>query len=220
MNEKERIAKRFAVHDIVFLRDEDAFIGSVTPQPWVEEALKDTLAAVVRRGPRPGALIPVSVRGREYTQRCAGFVSSAAISKSIKPEHLVERRAWRTHRRHDQVASFRQLEMLTDVWASSGLVWGPVGIIGFELATKYPVTGKNDDLDILIRAEARISFEEAKAYWDAAASAEVHVDIQLETPQGGISLIDYLRRPPKVLVQTDAGPKLVRDPWEDLSSLE
>lgn len=215
MSDKESTSRRFAVHDVVFLREEEAFISSVTPQAWVEEALKETLAAVVRRGPRPGALVPVGVRGRDRSQRCAGFVSSAAITESIKPEQLVERRVWRKYRRREQIAALRHLELLTDTWTSSDVVWGPVGVIGFELATRHPITDQHSDLEIMIRAGNRISFEQAEAYLEVAVSAEIHVEVQLETPQGGVSLLDYLRRPPKFLVQTDAGPKLVRDPWQE-----
>lgn len=215
MNEKESTSKHFTVHDILLLRDEEAFISSVTPQPWVDEALRATLAVIVRRGPRPGHLVPVGVRGLEVSQRCAGFVAPAAVTKSISPEYLVEQRVWRSHPRRDQILACCSLERFTSTWASSAITWGPIGIIGFELATELPLASAESDLDIIIRAAHRLSLEQAKEFLEVASSSEVHVNIHLETPQGELALMDYLRQPAKFLVQTDAGPKLVPDPWAE-----
>ena len=41
-------------------------------------------------------------------------------------------------------------------WADLPLPWGPVGSVGFELATGRKVTTEVSDLDIVIRAKQRI----------------------------------------------------------------
>jgi phosphoribosyl-dephospho-CoA transferase len=213
MNERESTAKRFFAHDILLLRDEEAFVSSVAPEPWVEEVLKETLTVVVRRGPRPGLLIPVGVRGKIASQRCAGFISPMSVLERIRPEQLVEKRAWRSHSRRNEISAFRHLEIINHVWESSGILWGPIGGIGFELVTGLPISTEDSDLDLIIRAEQRISTKQAQQWVEDSESKEIRVNIHLETPLGGVTLHEFIRRSPRLLVHTDTGPKLIHDPW-------
>lgn len=213
VNEKENSARRFSAHDFLFLGDEEAFVSSIAPEPWVDEVLRKTRTVVVRRGPRPGVLIPVGVRGKTIAQRCAGFISPASVLEKIKPEQIVEKRAWLSSPRRDEVTALRHLETVAHAWLPYNVLWGPVGTIGFELVTGLPVSEMNSNLDLLIRTEQRIPLDLAQRLMETSKSTAIEVDVHLETPQGGIALEEYLRQSPKLLVYTDAGPKLVPDPW-------
>jgi phosphoribosyl-dephospho-CoA transferase len=39
------------------------------------------------------------------------------------------------------------------------------------------------------------------------------VDMQIETPFGGIALLEYVRQDSRLLMRTSQGPRLVIDPW-------
>ena len=47
------------------------------------------------------------------------------------------------------------------------------------------------------------------------AQALCRLDILLETPLGGVALVDWAASAPRVLLKTAAGPQLVRDPWPE-----
>jgi phosphoribosyl-dephospho-CoA transferase len=69
------------------------------------------------------------------------------------------------------------------------------------------------DLDLLVRLPRR----PARGLFDALCTLQdgqpCRLDIQIDTGAGGFALAEYARGG-RVLLKTDAGPRLVDDPWE------
>src|ERR1700679_1840805 len=84
--------------------------------------------------------------------------------------------------------------------------WGPGGSVGFELATNTHVVKPESDLDIVLYAERRITAEEAKFLCDRAMDLTAVVDIRVETPTCGFSLIEYAQTASSsILLRTPSG---------------
>ncbi len=89
---------------------------------------------------------------------------------------------------------------------------GITGSTGYALATGIPVIHADSDLDLLIRAPCTVS-PEAFTDWQAQLSrALCRADTQVDTPEGGFALAEWLRDG-KTLLKTQYGPRLVADPW-------
>ena len=159
-------------------------------------------------------LIPVGVRGSTRAERFAAFLAPAAVAARVMPEDLATAQAWRqTPGRHPAGALLRVLDTVDELFASQSLVWGPTGSVGFELATGAATAGPTSDLDVVVRAPEPWIPDRAPGLADDLARLPVRVDAQLETPAGAVALVEYARGG-RVLLRTQDGPKLVRDPWE------
>jgi phosphoribosyl-dephospho-CoA transferase len=199
-------------HDLVALRRPAALDGTVVRVPdWVAPALRRTLTVVVRRAPRGDDRVPVGVRGSRRDQRHGTWVRHADIARTTTPEHLAARLAGGAPR-PPLVAA-----LLTDLARElADLAWGPVGSVGFELATGVPAVRPTSDVDLLVRGHAPDAHD-----WGALAEllvrlGDVHgrrLDCQVDTGLGGVHLDDLAGAAPEVLLRTDAGPLLVADPW-------
>ena len=102
-----------------------------------------------------------------------------------------------------------------------GLAWGPVGSVGFELATGAAATGAASDLDLLVRAPSPIEGRGASLAVALRRVGRRHgcrLDCLMETPAGGVHLDDLTARGP-VLTRTDHGPFVVADPWEPVATV-
>jgi hypothetical protein len=85
--------------------------------------------------------------------------------------------------------------------------WGPGGSVGFELATGRHVVKLESDLDIVIYAEGKITREQARSLQARTMNLSVAVDIRVETPACGFSLIEYARGGPQAfycVLRTDS----------------
>jgi phosphoribosyl-dephospho-CoA transferase len=158
-------------------------------------------------------MIPVGVRGTTRSERCAGVVPRHAVVQVISPESLVASRVWRHAARLNQIPAFAYLDSLLETWKSYEITWGPTGSIGFELATGIPVARPESDLDLRIMAKERLTREMAQNLLAALPSAEMRLDVQLETPRGAISLAEYVSQSETMLLRTNQGPFLIKDPW-------
>jgi phosphoribosyl-dephospho-CoA transferase len=180
---------------------------------WVPARLARTPWVVVRRARAPSALIPVGVRGSTRAERLAAFLSPTAVTARVTPEGLATVRGWRqTPPTHSADALLRVLDTAEELFASQGLVWGPTGSVGFELATGIATVGPTSDLDMVVRAPEPWPPERARGLADALARLPMRVDVQLDTPSGAVALTEYARGG-RVLLRTPDGPKLVNDPW-------
>jgi phosphoribosyl-dephospho-CoA transferase len=110
--------------------------------------------------------------------------------------------------------AFLQTDTLSPL---AGLVWGPTGSAGFELATRVPTVIESSDLDLLIRTPEPLAQDFARALLDQvltlAKRAGIRVDAQLETPAGGIALAEWAAGKPRVMARNAHGPQLIADPW-------
>jgi phosphoribosyl-dephospho-CoA transferase len=176
---------------------------------WVLSSIVACPWGVVRRAPHPPGLVPVGIRGPERWQRHAVLVPSGAVTRSVPPEALGDRRP----RLPRLAATLSAVALRLAAEPDAGATWGPVGGVGFELATGQPATHPGSDLDLLIRTPRRLERIRAARLVAAFAALPGTVDCQLETPGGGVGLTEWARTGGPVMVRTDHGPHLVDDPW-------
>ncbi len=171
-------------HDLIWLTARDALEGIT--ESWVDAAWHTGLPVVVRRDVDSEGRIPVGVRGLRRDQRAAGWVKPERVTRVVSPESLS---------------------------VTAELLRSPItGSTGYALATGIPVIHADSDLDLLIRAPQPVS-PDAFAAWQAQLSrALCRADTQVDTPEGGFALAEWLRDG-KTLLKTRRGPRLVTDPW-------
>ncbi|MEV5895073.1 malonate decarboxylase holo-ACP synthase [Nonomuraea fuscirosea] len=178
---------------------------------WAAASLAACGWAVVRRAPHPPGLIPVGVRGPRRSQRHAAFVPAGEVTRRVPPEEL--NRSCGPHLSAALRDTLSAVDLRLAEEVGRGAVWGPVGSVGFELATGHRVTHPESDLDLLVRTPHRLSPATAARLVTAFAALPSRVDCQLETPRGGIALAEWARTGGPVLARTPHGPELVDDPW-------
>lgn len=207
--ERSARAADFLPHDLVELAAPDDLVSETAIPGWVRASLARTPFVVVRRAYPLRALVPVGVRGRTRGERFAAWLPAASAVRRVSPEALVSRRA-RGPGRAPALAALDDVERLM---AGQGLRWGPVGSVGFELATGLPCVTERSDLDLILRAPAPLAVADARRLRAALAALPVRADAQLETPAGGVALAEYADDPPRVVLRTLAGPRRVTSPW-------
>lgn len=171
---------------------------------------------VVRRdAPGSSRHVPIGMRGFQRQQRCAGWASPSRIGRVCTPEELADSRCWTSYDACE-LPAIAALWQIAPVINALKLVWGPVGSIGFTLASGILVCRASSDLDLLIRAPAPLSQAVLKALHALFEHAPCRLDIQVDAPKGGFSLAEWLSGRGQVLLKTASGPRLVRNPWDDL----
>jgi phosphoribosyl-dephospho-CoA transferase len=202
-------------HDLIRLHQPIALTIDAPVPSWVAPTLRRTPWVVVRRGYLRDGMLPVGVRGSARHERFAAFLAVAEIADRLSPEdltilrHDVERQRW------NSVPARAALARLAPMLARGGHCWGPIGSVGFEIATGVPTATMSSDLDLVLRQEHRLAPNEAIELCAALteAAAPVRVDVMLETPSGGVSLRDLAARPACALVRSRDGACLAADPW-------
>jgi phosphoribosyl-dephospho-CoA transferase len=134
---------------------------------------------------------PVAVRGASRSQRYTLIAPDHCLIDAVAPEAVAGVRAWPT-RDIPALEAFRELRAPLNRF---GLPWGPIGSVGFELATGVATATPDSDLDLMIRLPGLCQsiIDELVAlhdnhFWNAAA----RVDCQVETPVGPISLTELV----------------------------
>ena len=210
-----------APHDLLRLREGVDFACPAPLPGWILDALNRAPFVVVRRAPLlGGGLVPVGVRGPSRRDRFAAHVPIDAIAERITPEQLADARPWRGSPRRTSFPALRGLEVADRVLSSLGLCWGPIGSVGFELASGLPTTSLASDLDLLLRCHEPLSVSAVRRLLAALAAAPVRVDTQIETPNGAVALTEYARGEAPMLLRTTDAPRLVADPWTPAFSEE
>ena len=180
---------------------------------WAREVLAAGQPVVVRRGPAPDGWIAVGVRGRSRDQRYATWMPLAAISRRVAPEQLTGGGAGQ-----DAWPALRALAWLAPQLDALDLEWGVTGGAGYQLASGAQVLHGNSDLDLLLRAPQPLERGAAAELLALLELALCRVDLQLETPRGAIALREWAGPAPQVLLKTHQGPRLVRDPWQEVAA--
>lgn len=208
---------RWHAHDILRLHRLQAFDDEPA---WVRDAFARAPFVVVRRAQAAPGFVAVGVRGFARHERYGTWARCEDIEAAVKPEALPSASTLSAERRSlPALAALAALETLRGDSSSrlDALAWGPTGSVGFELATSIPIVSSTSDLDLLIRIPNRFSLAEAQklqALFDMHASrAGVRIDVQLETPAGGIALAEYASGKARVMARHASGPRLVADPW-------
>jgi phosphoribosyl-dephospho-CoA transferase len=168
----------------------DDYLPSHAP-PWVRTALRRTAWVVVLRTTAKSLGHAVGVRGADRSQRYSLIAPDHCVVDVIAPEAVAGVRAWPT-RDIPALEGFRQVRAPLNHLA---LPWGPIGSVGFELATGVPTATPNSDLDLVIRLPGlcqSIIDELIRLHDSHFRNVELRVDCQVETPVGGISLTELV----------------------------
>lgn len=184
---------------------------------WVEHSLRKAPFVVVRRAKLFDGMIPVGVRGSLRSQRYAAYLAPESIRNRITPEQLSPARGWLASARSEEVLALKVLAGLEEKLLNFPLTYGPIGSIGFELASGYPMATFSSDLDLLIRVPERLSMPLAQELATIFSASPCRVDAKLETPRGAVALAEYASGQRPLLLRHDSGPVLIEDPWESLA---
>lgn len=200
----------YAVHDILQIAPE-AVIHDSLPA-WAAESLAACPFVVVRRAHAQNGLVPVGIRGAQRHRREAAFVPHKAVCSHIPPALLADEARWHSGRLSTLPVA-AALNKVAEAATHFGLVWGPVGSVGFELASGRPCVHAASDLDLAFYPPTP---------WPTAAAAQLlqllqqlplPADALLETPRGAVALAEYAAGGKTLLLRTQNGPRLVQDPW-------
>lgn len=185
------------------------------PPDWLSRALRLAPWVVVRRAAPRDGMIPVGARGAVRSERCAAWLRACDVLEALDPLELAARRAWRVERRCAEVPALAALAAVEQIMrlASLASCWGPIGSVGFELASGRATATPASDLDLMVRVDQPLERRVASALLAELAVLPVKVDALLEAPRGAVVLVEYVSVPRRILLRTASGAALVADPW-------
>jgi len=199
------------VHDLLLLRPAALSTAGVSKPAWVALLRPSNLWVVVRRATAPEGLVAVGMRGINRQQRWGSFADLADVRDRLRPSQLYFHMARRTRSAMPALAALSWLEGQLN---KSEFDWGPVGSVGFELATGQQVVTETSDLDIALFAPTRFTRDTARELWSVMKAAPAKVDVRVETPCCGFSLEEYAHEETEqVLVRLPESRQLATDPW-------
>ncbi|NEB03492.1 malonate decarboxylase holo-ACP synthase [Streptomyces sp. SID13726] len=197
-------------HDLVRLHDPRTLRRAYPETPlWVWRALDTAPWVVVRRATAPAGAVPVGVRGAGRGRRFAMDVSVTAVRERVRPEDLPVR----SPALPAGLPVARALELTRRDLDGAGVIWGPTGSTGFQLASGHPVVTETSDLDLLLRVTNPAELPDPWALHTALSGLPARVDCQIETPEGAYALGELASGVPEVLLRHRDGPRLVPNPW-------
>ncbi|MCH7313097.1 malonate decarboxylase holo-ACP synthase [Acinetobacter sp. ANC 3882] len=174
---------------------------------WAVQVLFEQKPVVVRRAMTKIHMVAVGIRGEQRNQRFATEMPTQAIVKRVSPESLLAKNlAFFPHLQH-------KLRRIYTTMQSFALPWGYTGSVGYELATGLKTVNQNSDVDLLIRTEQFISKSEAQIILTALENLGINIDVQLQTPLGGVALKEWARTAGEVLLKQNDKAVLVKNPW-------
>ncbi|WP_416194749.1 malonate decarboxylase holo-ACP synthase [Pseudomonas sp. AH2] len=176
---------------------------------WVADALGLGQPVVVRRALVAADQIAVGVRGQQREQRYATLMNRVDIQHQISPEQLI---AAEFEGDHDWPA-LKALKQIKPVMDDLGLVWGVSGSAGFELASGFSALHAGSDLDLILRTPQLFSRNHSAQLVAQLEYAVCRIDVQLQTPNGGVALREWAGTAHQVLLKTDHGARLIDNPW-------
>lgn len=176
---------------------------------WALAVLAAGQPVVVRRAVVAPGQVAVGLRGATRDQRLAATMPLTAISRRLAPEDLRGRQA------SEDLPVFRALAELRPLLDALGHRWGVTGSAGFQLASGLPAAHADSDLDLLLRAEQPLPRSEARPLLQLLEGRACRVDLQLQTPLGGVALSEWAGGAARVLLKSATGPRLVSDPWAE-----
>ncbi|WP_255252847.1 malonate decarboxylase holo-ACP synthase, partial [Pseudomonas aeruginosa] len=94
-----------------------------------------------------------------------------------------------------------------------GLAWGVTGGAGFELASGVAVLHPDSDLDLLLRTPRPFPRDDALRLLQRFEQCPCRIDLQLQTPAGGVALREWAEGRSRVLAKGSEAPLLLEDPW-------
>jgi phosphoribosyl-dephospho-CoA transferase len=197
-------------HDLLWIAREAKLFPKVQPA-WVRGALSQMPVVVVRRAEAPAGFAAVGVRGPSRELRFAALVELKDVRKLQTPESLVSERGWHENLAGIPVRVRETLTLFDELSIREKLEWGPVGSVGYQLATGLPVTTNESDVDVLIRCEVPPDQLMLSAVRDVAKRSLAPLDVILEGPPGAVALEEL--HSPHVLLKTSRGPRIAAFTW-------
>src|SRR5258705_10220241 len=198
------------VHDLLWI-SKDAELCSSHQPAWLRDALKRSPVVVVRRAEAPPGLIPVGIRGLAREQRHATFLRKDDVLACRTPESLVAEQVWHEFSPTLPLPLLDALKVVSEFSKRKHLVWGPIGSVGYQLATGMPSASFASDLDLLVRCDDLLSHTCLQTL-HAIQPGHVRLDVILEGPQGAVALQEYLQNP-QALIKTVRGPRIAAFTW-------
>ncbi|WP_322400597.1 malonate decarboxylase holo-ACP synthase [Massilia luteola] len=192
-------------HDLLFTQRPGAFAVDGVRPDWLDPRAP---LVVRREATRPG-IVPAGARGLQRNERCKGRLALDAVASVVTPRML----AAGAHTAASDLPCIVALRALAPRLDALGVDWGPTGGAGYWLACGLPVLRATSDLDLLVRLPRRPAGAVLAALSALRDGQPCRIDIQVDTGGGGFALAEYARGG-RVLLKTDAGPRLVDDPWE------
>lgn len=203
---------RPAPHDLLWLADAHRCLQGVALPDWISLAALDTMPVVVRRDARHPDAIAVGLRGRSREERFGTWIAPADVKRVVTPVEIAASRTWRKPELA-ALAAIRTLDAVADALDTRNIRWGVGGSAGFTLASGINVLHAQSDLDLLVYADHSLSQADADLLAALQDAGPARIDIQIDTPQGGFSFLEWRRTGGKVLLKTAHGPKMCDDPW-------
>ena len=197
-------------HDLLRIRGvEDHLQGFPFPD-WVAGALRLAPWVVVRRAFGTTRRIPIGIRGKERGFRFASWISPDDIVQVISPDTLADATRWKATYDDQLPSQVKGLLAISPLLDGARYKWGPTGSLAYELATGISSIHADSDLDLLVEVPEPISIPAARSLLCAMeALSPVRLDVQMNTPSGGVSWIDYCTAD-TVLVKTNFSPVLLK----------
>lgn len=201
-------------HDFIWINDRSALDSDDVLPAWVNTYWRTALPLVVRRDKRADGAIPVGIRGLTRIQRAAAWVNPAEVVRVVTPESLVSDVNVLLH--SPFVSQQPVQALITLCRMQLPFTWGVTGSCAYALASDLPVMHADSDLDLLVRCDAPVSRAQFAEFYDSLQRLVCRADVQINTPQGGFALSEWLQGG-DVMLKTDTGPLRVRDPWQLLA---
>ncbi|MFJ4190533.1 phosphoribosyl-dephospho-CoA transferase MdcG domain-containing protein [Kitasatospora sp. NPDC089509] len=186
-------------HDLLLLRYPGALrpLDRGGPPNWARQTLRTHPWVTVARAPSvtgPGEpWVPVMVRGPQRGQRFDAMAPRSTVARILRPEQLTDRLKLLPPRRVAAIPGLAALRAVTGLITDHRLAWGPIGAIGYELATGEPVAGPLSPLRLVLRAPAWLSRRDAMKLWRELGRLDVELDAELEIRNHVVPLDRYAR---------------------------
>ena len=199
--------KALQAHDLLWGMTVDHLDGSAPI--WAIEAMQAGHPVVVRRAITDSSMIAVGIRGNARHQRYATQMPKPAIIRCVSPEQLV----------NIDLQAFPHLQQrlvgIANVMEYFAVQWGYAGSVGFELATGIRVVHAQSDIDLIMRMPNYVDKQLAHQMLIQLEETTEKVDVQLQTPHGGVALKEWARGSSKILLKSSHAAVLVENPWQE-----
>lgn len=199
--------KNFLAHDFVWIDKAQSLEGVL--EDWVKDVWSISLPLVVRRDKDArNNRIPVGIRGKERHQRCALWIASEHVVRKMTPCEVV---GFLEETNFSLPPIYAAREFKKRIWPFE---WGITGSCAYSLVVKDCVMRKTSDLDLVVRSFKELSRSDFKDWISLSENCPCRVDTQIDTGFGAFSLKEWVLSE-TVLLKTNTGPCLVRNPWEN-----
>ena len=197
-------------HDLLWIADDAELYRELQPA-WARDALRRMPVVVVRRAEAPPGFAAVGIRGPRRELRFAALVNLRDVRNLRSPESLASERSWCENFAVIPERLRAALALFDELSKTEKFVWGPVGSVGYQLATGLRVTTIESDVDIVIRCEVPPNRLLLSAVSDTARKSTARLDVILEGPPGAVALEELHSH--DVLLKTRRGPRMAAFTW-------